>query len=261
MFKLIINPTLKCNFDCLLCHTKSEAAKYGDTILDVNALDDIFKNYDIKEVVISGGEPTLCPLEYMYSLVDKIREYYKGKIDFETNFNDVRYCEILKKAKDVNIVVSYNFHMSPNANQIWNSMYDCEFPFDIKVVASHFVVKSFHPNLILRKFSLLRNCKGFEVVRYWKNINNQFLVETALFEKFIKLFNSSAITCQAKFKNKEKILDNTYMYRPLIINPNGLLYVYKTSNIIETEPFNGEVPALDSDFQTYTSDLVSFFKG
>lgn len=260
MFKLIINPTFKCDFDCLICHTKSEISKYGDKILDVNALDDVFKNYDIQDVVISGGEPTNCPLEYMYSLIDKIREYYKGNIDFETNFNNPRYCELLKKQKDINIVVSYNFHMSPYANQIWNNMYDAEFPFDIKVVASHFVVKSFHPSLIMRKFSLLRNCKSFEVVRYWKNLSNQFLVETALFEKFIKLFNNPAINCTAEFKNKTKILDNTYMYRPLIINPDGLLYVYNNTNIIDMIPYNGEIPALTPDFQTYTQDLVTYFK-
>lgn len=256
MFTLIVNPTYKCGFDCNFCYVKKEQEKYDNKLLNVNALDDVFKNYEIGKVVISGGEPTNCDYDYIVSLINKIKEYYKDEIDFETNFYNVEYCRKLQESTGVNIVVGYDFHVRPYANDIWEKMYEYPLPFDIKICATHFVVKSFHPNLVLKKFTLLRNLKNFEIVRYMKNFTSQWKVETHLYEKYIRLFFDSEIETKNKCKNYTKIINGTYKNRPLIINPDGLLYVQKADTIVEQVPYVGEVPALDDEFATYTSELV-----
>ena len=262
MIRLIINPTFNCGFDCIFCYTKNEQNKYDKMLLDIDNISEVFKNYDIKEVCISGGEPTTCNIDYMILLIRKINENYTGTIDFETNFHNPNYCESLQKIFDnVNIVVSYDFAARPYANEVWNNMYVYPNKFDVKITATHLVIKNYHPNLILKKFSLLRNINSYEIVRYMKNFGNQWNIETELFEKFIKLFNDSQINCSAKFKNKEKVLNNTYLYRNLFLNPDGLLTVQKTGTIVENTPFTGEIPALEEQFQTYTTNLVNYFKG
>lgn len=257
MYKLVINPTFKCDFDCIFCYVKKEMETYQDRLLDISVLDDVFKNYKFEEVVISGGEPTNCPYDYMISLIEKIREYYDGQIDFETNFHNPTYCEKLQNATGVNIVVGYDFHAKPYANETWVNMYDYPNKFDIKLCATHFVVKSFHPNLILKKFSLLRNFKEFEVVRYMKNFSNQWKVETELFDKFIALFANSDFENKYTMKNIKKVKDNSYLLRPLIINPDGLLYVQSFGTIVQQIPFTGEFPEITEDFATYTNNSIN----
>ena len=57
------------------------------------------------------------------------------------------------------------------------------------------------------------------------------------------------------------MLNNTYLYRDLFLNPDGLLTVQNTGNIVENVPFVGEIPALSEQFRTYTDNLVNLFKG
>ena len=256
MYKLVINPTFKCSFECNFCYVKKEKETYKDKLLDISALDDIFKNYDIKEVAISGGEPTTCDYDYMISLINKIKEYYDGQIDFETNFYDVNYCRKLQEATGINMVVGYDFHVKPFHTNIWENMYEYPLLFDIKTTATHFVVKSFHPNLILKKYTLLRNLKEFEFDRYMKNFYNQWLVSEELYDKYMNIFLVSDIKSKEKFKNARKAKDESYLLKPIFLNPDGLLYVQQATTIVEFVPFTGKVPELPLDFQTYTPAFI-----
>jgi len=260
MFNLIINPSFACRANCEFCHNFGQIGKYKDKILDYSHLEGVFKTYDIKHVSIEGGEPTECDYEYMVALIGKIKELYNGVIDFKTNFGNPEYCLKLQSATGVNIVVGYEFHLRPNSDNVWYSMYDYSKPFDIEICATPQMIRAYHPNLILKKFAVLNNLKSVEVVRYYKNLKNQWDVDDNLFETYVKMFVDSQINCGCTIKNIDKVKSGEFMQRNLILNPDGLLYVYNYGTIIDTEPYTGKIPAIPEEYKTYTAKLVNYIR-
>jgi len=260
MFNLIINPSFDCKANCEFCMNFSQVGRYRGKLLDLNNLENVFKTYDIRHVEIGGGEPTDCDYLYMIDLINKIREFYNGEIDIKTNFSKPDYCLKFQSATNINLVVGYNFHLRPNSDSVWFAMYDYTKPFDIEVCATPHMIKAYHPNLILKKFAVLNNLKGLEIVRYQKNMKNQWDVSNELYETYMKMYIDSGINWQGKLKNVEKVKDNSFLNRDLILNPDGLLYTYEYGTIIDYIPYNGKVPAAPEEFKTYTNNLVNYIR-
>lgn len=260
MYNLIINPTYNCNMQCVFCYRKKERETYQKYQLPLEAIDDTFNNLDIGEVTISGGEPTLLPFEYLFTMLTKIREHFSGRINFETNFTNSEVCAKLKDKFNINIVVGYDFHIRPLGQDIWNKLYECHHKFDIKICASPFIIKTHHPNLIIRKLSVLKNLENVEITRYVKNENNQWNIADNIFENFVKRFIETDFKTNFNFLNYSKVKDNTFLYKDLYLQPNGNLEYLEANTIIEFKPFANEVPNLPDSFCTYSNNLIKYMK-
>lgn len=76
--------TSKCNLNCAYCHNKYYNNKENDMSYDdiIKLVDNIRKKYNIKKILLTGGEPTFNPKVYDY-----IREFTDRniKVDMVTN--------------------------------------------------------------------------------------------------------------------------------------------------------------------------------
>lgn len=259
-YNLILNLTSECNMQCPFCYIRREKELYKNIVLNPENIKDVLNNLDVKNITISGGEPTVLPYETLFSILTKIREIWQGNIDFETNFTNPDVCFRLKDNFDINIVVGYDFNVRPMGQVVWQSLYEARKDFSLKLCVSPFLVKSYHPNLIIKKLSLLSNLKNVELVRYWKNENNQWNLSNSLYENYIQRFVTTDFTTNFKLLNKSKVLDGTYLFRNLYMQPNGSLQYTQSGTIIEFHPFEDKVYNMDNDFLTYTNDLVKFMK-
>lgn len=260
MYNLIINPSYDCNMQCVFCYRKKERESYNSKQLPLEAIDDAFANLEISEVTITGGEPTMLSYDYLFLMLTKIRTYFSGKINFETNFTNPEMCAKLKDKFNINIVVGYDFHVRPLAQSIWNNMYEFHNKFDIKICASPFIIKSHHPNLIIRKLSVLNNLENVEVVRYVKNVNNQWNIADNIFENFVQRFVETDFKTNFNFLNYSKVKDNTFLFKDLYLQPNGNLEYLEAGTIIEFRPFVNEIPKLPDSFCTYSNNLIKYMK-
>lgn len=260
MYNLIINPTYDCNMQCVFCFRRRERETYKKFTLPVETVEEILNKLDITQITISGGEPTLLPIEYLNNLLGKIREHFDGKINFETNFTNPDICAKLKTQYNLNIVVGFDFHIRPLAQNVWNSLYEYHHKFDLKICASPFMIKSHHPNLIIRKLSVLQNLENVEIVRYLKNENNQWNIADNIYENFVKKFMETDFKTNFNLLNYSKVKDNTFLLKDLYLQPNGALEYLSADNIIEFKPFENRVPNLPDSFCTYSNNLVKYMK-
>ena len=259
-YNLILNLTYDCNMQCPFCYIRREKEKYKNIVLNPDNVVEIINKFDIRNITISGGEPTTLSYNILFTFLSKLREVWDGNIDFETNFTNPDVCYRLKDNFNINIVVGYDFNVRPMGQVIWNNLYESRKEFDLKLCVSPFLVKTYHPNLIIKKLSLLKNIKYVELVRYWKNENNQFKLDNQMFENYIERFVLTDFETNFNLLNKSKVLDGTFLFKNLYMQPNGLLEYTNSGTIIEFVPFEDKVYNMDNDFLTYTNNLVKFMK-
>ena len=77
--------------------------------------------------------------------------------------------------------------------------------FDVKVLVSPQILKTFHPNVILNKLSILPNINTVEFKEYYRNETTMWNLNSLVYDKFIKLVLSSQLNVPFINLNKEKM--------------------------------------------------------
>lgn len=221
-----------CPFKCYFCYYKDKLS--DTTLLDVKCLDDFLKSNHNKfdKFVITGGEPSLLLNSYLKDVVETIKKY-SSNIELETYpIVDGTY---FRDFEDININISYDITARSRVQQVWQSILQYKFPFDITVTLSPIVFR-FQPNKILQTLNMLPMLRHVKFKPFYNNENFKHTIRKSDYEKFITLLNNSKLN-----------LHYTYEYEQFndefVINPNGKLFSVQfiDGNRIEKEINPSEV--------------------
>ena len=205
-----------------------------DVAVQSNSSDYVPKNYKIKnhlnfdKIKISGGEPMLINHDYFNELVDTIKEFNKNIIisSYPVELKNYR--------DDIEYEFSYDFLARPRALEVWENLLRFPKKFDIKILVSPQILKTFHPNTILNKLSILPNIKSVEFKEYYRNEITMWNLNNTVYDKFIKLVLSSQLNIPYINLNKEKMrflnnkssrVDNSYFDEEYCLLPDNKLYI------------------------------------
>lgn len=199
MKTLIVYPTFLCPYSCAFCLTKDKNSL--NEFLDIFKLRDFLEKNASKfdKIKISGGEPMSINYDYFNELVDTLKE-------FNTNIVVSSYPVELKNYRDdIEYEFSYDFLARPRALEVWENLLNFPKKFDVKVLVSPQILKTFHPNVILNKLSILPNINTVEFKEYYRNETTMWNLNSLVYDKFIKLVLSSQLNVPFINLNKEKM--------------------------------------------------------
>lgn len=199
MKTLIVYPTFLCPYSCAFCLTKNKNSL--NEFLDIFKLKDFLEKNASKfdKIKISGGEPMSINYDYFNELVDTLKE-------FNTNIVVSSYPVELKNYRDdIEYEFSYDFLARPRALEVWENLLNFPKKFDVKVLVSPQILKTFHPNVILNKLSILPNINTVEFKEYYRNETTMWNLNSLVYDKFIKLVLSSQLNVPFINLNKEKM--------------------------------------------------------
>lgn len=199
MKTLIVYPTFLCPYSCAFCLTKDKNSL--NEFLDIFKLRDFLEKNASKfdKIKISGGEPMSINYDYFNELVDTLKE-------FNTNIVVSSYPVELKNYRDdIEYEFSYDFLARPRALEVWENLLNFPKKFDVKVLVSPQILKTFHPNVILNKLSILPNINTVEFKEYYRNETTMWNLNSLVYDKFIKLVLSSQLNVLFINLNKEKM--------------------------------------------------------
>ena len=199
MKTLIVYPTFLCPYSCAFCLTKDKNSL--NEFLDIFKLRDFLEKNASKfdKIKISGGEPMSINYDYFNELVDTLKE-------FNTNIVVSSYPVELKNYRDdIEYEFSYDFLARPRALEVWENLLNFPKKFDVKVLVSPQILKTFHPNVILNKLSILPNINTVEFKEYYRNETTMWNLNSLVYDKFIKLVLSSQLNIPFINLNKEKM--------------------------------------------------------
>lgn len=199
MKTLIVYPTFLCPYSCTFCLTKDKNSL--NEFLDIFKLRDFLEKNASKfdKIKISGGEPMSINYDYFNELVDTLKE-------FNTNIVVSSYPVELKNYRDdIEYEFSYDFLARPRALEVWENLLNFPKKFDVKVLVSPQILKTFHPNVILNKLSILPNINTVEFKEYYRNETTMWNLNSLVYDKFIKLVLSSQLNVPFINLNKEKM--------------------------------------------------------
>ena len=199
MKTLIVYPTFLCPYSCAFCLTKDKNSL--NEFLDIFKLRDFLEKNASKfdKIKISGGEPMSINYDYFNELVDTLKE-------FNTNIVVSSYPVELKNYRDnIEYEFSYDFWARPRALEVWENLLNFPKKFDVKVLVSPQILKTFHPNVILNKLSILPNINTVEFKEYYRNETTMWNLNSLVYDKFIKLVLSSQLNVPFINLNKEKM--------------------------------------------------------
>ena len=168
-----------------------------------------------------------------YSLQCEVFEY--SHEEFNTNIVVSSYPVELKNYRDdIEYEFSYDFLARPRALEVWENLLRFPKKFDIKILVSPQILKTFHPNTILNKLSILPNIKSVEFKEYYRNEITMWNLNNTVYDKFIKLVLSSQLNIPYINLNKEKMrflnnkssrVDNSYFDEEYCLLPDNKLYI------------------------------------
>lgn len=228
MKTLIVYPTFLCPYSCAFCLTKDKNSL--NEFLDIFKLRDFLEKNASKfdKIKISGGEPMSINYDYFNELVDTLKE-------FNTNIIVSSYPVELKNYRDdIEYEFSYDFLARPRALEVWENLLNFPKKFDVKVLVSPQILKTFHPNVILNKLSILPNINTVEFKEYYRNETTMWNLNSLVYDKFIKLVLSSQLNVPFINLNKEKMrflngktskANESFFEEEYCLLPNNKLYV------------------------------------
>lgn len=198
MKTLTIYPTFLCPFACNFCFNKDKLI-YNE-YLKLETLQNLLSNHNnFDKIIISGGEPSNFPHPYSNALFDIVTEYGKPVEVKCYPYSLDNYDE------RVNYNFSFDFLVRVRANDAWECMLRMPKKFNITMLLTPMLMKSYHPNNIFKKLSLLPNLKQIELVPYFKNNSTTWNMNNQYIENYMKAWLSSSLNYNFINYNKEKM--------------------------------------------------------
>lgn len=196
MKTLTILTTLQCPLECSFCYNPKMQEQVNIDNLELFLQKNISHFNEIK---ISGGEPMLLNKNYFDTLVNMIKKYI-------SNITIVSYPITLNNFRDdVNYELSYDFLGKPRALEVWENLISFPKTFNLKILVTPKLIKTFTPNLIFNKLSLLPNIKSVEFKEYFREKSTMWNFDVNIYKTFLKLALTSKLSLPYINLNKEKI--------------------------------------------------------
>lgn len=221
--RITIIPTYKCNQNCKYCIYNNYKSVTSVLPLDWidNALNQISREFNIVQVNISGGEPSLLSELYFEMLYFIIKQYCK-KIILETNF--ITFNKAIINRCDV-INVGYNFNnYSPLTARIFENIKAAVDTGKVINIKTLDISCERDPIYIINKLNSLK-IKSWEIVPYHSFIGSDIsFKDYTFFENVVKKYINLSKNMKFAFQNLlqlENILriDN-FNIKTIYLTPN-----------------------------------------
>lgn len=226
---IVVEVNKSCNIKCNFCYLEQDNTylSYSDLINNITrGLQKADELYDIQEIRISGGEPSLMLVD-TYNTVLRICKRYTNNIIVETNLVGIQDFIIDSPVK---IVVGFDNNARPQNTQQYINMAKMPREFDMQIVSTPYL-QAFTPNYLIKKFSReLPNLKNVYIKRYEPYIHKVFNVSDEKHEFMVKNFLTSPLEKTFHLLNEDemdKFMDPAYI-------PNDVVYIeYPTGNLMK----------------------------
>lgn len=219
-----------CNIQCNFCFLEQDRTylSYNDLINNITrGLQEAHNLYDIEEIRISGGEPSLL-LEDTYNTILRICKRYTNNIIVETNLVAIRDFIIDSPVK---IVVGFDNGARPQNIQQYVNMSKMTREFDMQILSTPYL-QTYSPNYLIKKFAReLPYLKNVYIKRYEPYIHRVFNVPDEKHEQMVKNFMISPLEKRFTLQNVEEL--DRFANDPAYV-PNDVVYIsYPTGELMK----------------------------
>jgi len=199
---LSINPTYYCNFSCDFCYLTPEQLNDRHKITPL-WLDHSLGQIDdpIGHVDLYGGEIGLLTSDYFYAIKEKIRKYYKGDININTNLS--AFPDFFRD-DDITLSVSYDFSAREKEQHVLNNMMNANKDLSVLILASPKVLEM-DVEFMIFTLNMVSNIKSVEIKPYSINQANAHPVTHKDFEDFVIKFDEAKTEKNFNFQNMDNI--------------------------------------------------------
>lgn len=202
LMNLSINPTYYCNFSCDFCYLTPEQLNDRHKITPL-WLDHSLGQIDdpIGHVDLYGGEIGLLTSDYFYAIKEKIRKYYKGDININTNLS--AFPDFFRD-DDITLSVSYDFSAREKEQHVLNNMMNANKDLSVLILASPKVLEM-DVEFMIFTLNMVSNIKSVEIKPYSINQANAHPVTHKDFEDFVIKFDEAKTEKNFNFQNMDNI--------------------------------------------------------
>lgn len=202
LMNLSINPTYYCNFSCDFCYLTPEQLNDRHKITPL-WLDHSLGQIDdpIGHVDLYGGEIGLLTSDYFYDIKEKIRKYYKGDININTNLS--AFPDFFRD-DDITLSVSYDFSAREKEQHVLNNMMNANKDLSVLILASPKVLEM-DVEFMIFTLNMVSNIKSVEIKPYSINQANAHPVTHKDFEDFVIKFDEAKTEKNFNFQNMDNI--------------------------------------------------------
>lgn len=198
---MLVQPLYDCNLACDFCCMP----KQNSSRLDLNFLERVLTSIDfpIKEIIITGGEPSLLPNSYQTRLVEICSTHTNTRPIMYTNLTKIPFV-----GSDVDLYVSYDFGLRQCTNQVITNLYLLNHQFTLTTVLTDYIVEHVGVDRLIEFANKFNNLKRYQLVPFFKSqyVTNDRTPDYNKFEAFI-------------FDLYQKDVDGKFSITPFTVKP------------------------------------------
>ena len=237
LMNLSINPTYYCNFSCDFCYLTPEQLNDRHKITPL-WLDHSLGQIDdpIGHVDLYGGEIGLLTSDYFYDIKEKIRKYYKGNININTNLS--AFPDFFRD-DDITLSVSYDFSAREKEQHVLNNMMNANKDLSVLILASPKVLEM-DVEFMIFTLNMVSNIKSVEIKPYSINQANAHPVTHKDFEDFVIKFDEAKTEKNFNFQNIDNIWRSIYKEYDAFSNDHVYITPSGKFGVLEFDKYDKE---------------------
>jgi len=237
LMNLSINPTYYCNFSCDFCYLTPEQLNDRHKITPL-WLDHSLGQIDdpIGHVDLYGGEIGLLTSDYFYAIKEKIRKYYKGDININTNLS--AFPDFFRD-DDITLSVSYDFSAREKEQHVLNNMMNANKDLSVLILASPKVLEM-DVEFMIFTLNMVSNIKSVEIKPYSINQANAHPVTHKDFEDFVIKFDEAKTEKNFNFQNIDNIWRSIYKEYDAFSNDHVYITPSGKFGVLEFDKYDKE---------------------
>ena len=237
LMNLSINPTYYCNFSCDFCYLTPEQLNDRHKITPL-WLDHSLGQIDdpIGHVDLYGGEIGLLTSDYFYDIKEKIRKYYKGDININTNLS--AFPDFFRD-DDITLSVSYDFSAREKEQHVLNNMMTANKDWSVLILASPKVLEM-DVEFMIFTLNMVSNIKSVEIKPYSINQANAHPVTHKDFEDFVIKFDEAKTEKNFNFQNIDNIWRSIYKEYDAFSNDHVYITPSGKFGVLEFDKYDKE---------------------
>ena len=237
LMNLSINPTYYCNFSCDFCYLTPEQLNDRHKITPL-WLDHSLGQIDdpIGHVDLYGGEIGLLTSDYFYDIKEKIRKYYKGDININTNLS--AFPDFFRD-DDITLSVSYDFSAREKEQHVLNNMMNANKDLSVLILASPKVLEM-DVEFMIFTLNMVSNIKSVEIKPYSINQANAHPVTHKDFEDFVIKFDEAKTEKNFNFQNIDNIWRSIYKEYDAFSNDHVYITPSGKFGVLEFDKYDKE---------------------
>ncbi len=205
-----LNPSYFCNLRCSFCYLSDnqlgDKLKLAPEIL-YSRLEEISLHRKIEHIDLYGGEIATLESNYLDSLLDTIRAFYRDKINIISNLTLVKPFLL---REDVELSVSWDYFAREKFEQTYGNMLSLPKKFHVLILASDKLINMTDHEFedFIRLLSALPNIQTVEIKPFSSNQHHPQKVSFRAFEVWVQRWLERKDQFPFEFINEKKIISS-----------------------------------------------------